>query len=316
MSLDLNLLETLKKQDSEQIVREHPYFELAHISLAIAQNTTTTKHNAALLLQNNLWFQYLNTVYKQKFETVSSVKKLEAITPVLSEKAIETKESFTVNVEANPETTMLTEQNQMAAHLQPETIVENSTTAQADNTDEVVLENEANEMEAQQNEATELPLPTMKNADALKELLGAIKQPKAANEPAEINTQPIDIEPVHAVDYFGSQGIKVSNIAAVDRLTVQLRSFTQWLKTMKKVEALSTTVENPEELKTHHNVVNMAEKSVLKAEILTENMVDVLIKQGKTNDAIGLLQKLSLQEPEKSVYFAAQIEKIKKLYSR
>ena len=40
-------------------------------------------------------------------------------------------------------------------------------------------------------------------------------------------------------------------------------------------------------------------------------MADVLARQGMRPQAIAVYQKLSLLHPEKSVFFAAQIEKLK-----
>jgi hypothetical protein len=126
------------------------------------------------------------------------------------------------------------------------------------------------------------------------------------------NNAALEIEPYHTVDYFASQGIKLGeNAIAKDKLSVQLKSFTEWLKSMKKVD----TKLSPEEDKVidnqHIEVVELAEDSLVKSEILTENMVDVLVKQGKTNEAISLLEKLSLQDQAKSSYFATRIEQLK-----
>ena len=49
----------------------------------------------------------------------------------------------------------------------------------------------------------------------------------------------ITFEPMHMVDYFASQGIKLSEeVQPADKLGKQLKSFTEWLKTMKKVQTL------------------------------------------------------------------------------
>ncbi|MEP6596427.1 MAG: hypothetical protein ABJA71_10805, partial [Ginsengibacter sp.] len=43
-------------------------------------------------------------------------------------------------------------------------------------------------------------------------------------------------EPLHTVDYFASQGIKISDESiSNDKLSTQLKSFTEWLKSMKKI---------------------------------------------------------------------------------
>ncbi|HEV2832816.1 MAG TPA: hypothetical protein VGW31_12620, partial [Hanamia sp.] len=54
-----------------------------------------------------------------------------------------------------------------------------------------------------------------------------------------------------------------------------------------------------------------AEESNADAEILTEAMAEVLLKQNKREKAVAMYQKLSLLNPSKSAYFAAKIESIK-----
>ena len=116
-------------------------------------------------------------------------------------------------------------------------------------------------------------------------------------------------EPLHATDYFASQGIKLSEEAiGNDKLGKQLKSFTAWLKTMKKVNIEKLAEQT---LLVDHNVEQMAEKSNLKAEVFTESMADVYLSQGKTQKAIEIYQKLSLQNPSKSAYFADLIKSIK-----
>ena len=54
-----------------------------------------------------------------------------------------------------------------------------------------------------------------------------------------------------------------------------------------------------------------ATASVVPKEVVTEAMAEVLLKQGKLDQAIALYAKLTLLHPEKSVFFATQIQKIK-----
>lgn len=118
-------------------------------------------------------------------------------------------------------------------------------------------------------------------------------------------------EPMHMVDYFASQGIKLSEeVQPSDKLGKQLKSFTEWLKTMKKVHS-----ENATETAGHTDtaIQNLAEKSNKEDEVLTVSMADVYAKQGKTDKALEVLEKLSLLNPSKSAYFAAKIEYLKGL---
>ena len=115
-------------------------------------------------------------------------------------------------------------------------------------------------------------------------------------------------EPLHATDYFASQGIKLSeDVPADDKLGRQLKSFTAWLKTMKKVHPENTPVEAAGEIA----VQTQAEKSNVEEEVVTEAMAEAYVQQGKQGKAIDIYSKLSLQNPSKSAYFAAKIESLK-----
>ncbi len=118
-------------------------------------------------------------------------------------------------------------------------------------------------------------------------------------------------EPLHTSDYFASQGIKISkDISPNDKLGRQLKSFTEWLKTMKKVIPTNenTAVSTQDNF---HPVLTMAEKSNSNANVITESMAEILAEQGKKPQAIEIYEKLSLLNPSKSAYFAAKIEQLK-----
>ncbi|MGZ5286188.1 MAG: hypothetical protein ACXWB9_03340 [Flavisolibacter sp.] len=120
----------------------------------------------------------------------------------------------------------------------------------------------------------------------------------------------LSFEPFHTVDYFASQGIKLSQEAEpADKFGRQLKSFTEWLRTMKKLPA-PAAVEKP--TNTEEKVQHMAEDSVHQAEVLTETMAEVWLKQGNTEKAIDTYNKLSLLNPSKMAYFAARIENLKR----
>ena len=114
----------------------------------------------------------------------------------------------------------------------------------------------------------------------------------------------------HTIDYFASQGIKVSaQVQPQDKLGTQLRSFTEWLKTMKRLPPSKLE----DELDDSHNsdVAALAAHSIEDKEIVTETMAEVLAKQGKTARALDIYHKLSLLNPSKSAYFADKIGELK-----
>lgn len=59
--------------------------------------------------------------------------------------------------------------------------------------------------------------------------------------------------------------------------------------------------------------VDLSEKSnEFPTDIITENMANIFVSQGKTEKAISIYKKLILKSPEKKSYFASQIENLKK----
>lgn len=130
-------------------------------------------------------------------------------------------------------------------------------------------------------------------------------------DPGQNSDSLIPIEPLHTVDYFASQGIKISaDIEGQDRLSIRLRSFTDWLKTMKKI--------HPEKLESMDQgaqsaIQHIAEHSNEAKEVVTEAMAEVFAKQGLHHKAVEVYRKLSLLNPGKRVYFAAKISKLNDL---
>jgi hypothetical protein len=116
--------------------------------------------------------------------------------------------------------------------------------------------------------------------------------------------------PYHMIDYFASQGIKLNlEDNPKDSFGRQLKSFTDWLKVMKKLPA--NTISGNTDEKEVDRIRHFAAHSIDEREILTESMAEVLAKQGMYESAIALFQKLSLIYPPKSAYFASRIEQIK-----
>ena len=134
--------------------------------------------------------------------------------------------------------------------------------------------------------------------------------PKPLTTPATIeNESLIPFEPLHSIDYFASQGITIAATSnSNDKIDKQLRSFTDWLKTMKKIHTIKPeAVNNPVDEK----IQSIAENSNVNPDVLTEAMATVFENQGKTEKAIEIYEKLSLLNPSKSAYFAAKITSLK-----
>ncbi|KAI9450001.1 hypothetical protein F5148DRAFT_1291110 [Russula earlei] len=117
-----------------------------------------------------------------------------------------------------------------------------------------------------------------------------------------------EAEPSHLVDYFASQGIKIDlTTEPQDKLTSHLRSFTSWLKKMKRPEIQDLDTDP----RLENAVQDIARTSIESREVVTETMADVFIKQGQIDKAIQLYIKLSFLDPDKTVYFANKIQQLK-----
>jgi len=142
-------------------------------------------------------------------------------------------------------------------------------------------------------------------ANILSEQLAEFRKPVTADTELSIES-----EPYHTVDYFASQGIQADlNAQNQDKLSNQLRKFTDWLKPMKAVPSDTGDLGTDPELEgAIHNIANTSNEA---KEIVTETMAEVLVKQGKTEKAVQLYIKLSFLNPDKSAYFAAKIQQLK-----
>ena len=188
-------------------------------------------------------------------------------------------------------------------------VVDNSNMAAAevtnDNTPPVTLTAETPVDAAEQRPVEpEVPLQELSPAGELAELPSS-HTPTAVTD----GKQSMVFEPLHTVDYFASQGIRINDdLVTTDKLSNQLKSFTAWLRTMKKIHATKLPDQG---FVNEHLIQSAANASNINTEVLTEAMAEVLIKQDKKDKAIEMFTKLSLINPAKSAYFAARIESIK-----
>jgi hypothetical protein len=134
--------------------------------------------------------------------------------------------------------------------------------------------------------------------------------PQPVIEKAESKEQALVFEPYYSVDYFASQGIKnVIEEKPKDKFSQQLKSFTEWLKTIKQLPPQQ--IESMADTRSEEKVVQLATHSIEDRNVDTEAMAEVWIKQGQREKAAEIYHKLSLLNPSKSSYFASLIENLK-----
>lgn len=116
------------------------------------------------------------------------------------------------------------------------------------------------------------------------------------------------LTPYHTVDYFASLGIKINMEAGKDELSLKVKSFTAWLKTMKSLQPGAETVT----IKDIQGILDKQNEKENQSEaVFTETMAEVYLKQGLREKAIEVYDKLSLQNPLNSHNFADKISQIK-----
>ncbi|HLI93053.1 MAG TPA: hypothetical protein VKU83_05575 [Puia sp.] len=128
----------------------------------------------------------------------------------------------------------------------------------------------------------------------------------APSSPGETDTL---FEPLHTIDYFASQGIRLTlEENPTDQLGRQLKSFTEWLRVMRRLPQREKEI-IPDRV-AEQAVQDFAAHSIEGKEPVTETMAEVLLKQGMPERARLVYEKLSLLNPDKSAYFAAKIEQL------
>lgn len=174
------------------------------------------------------------------------------------------------------------------------------------------------DVKAPQDEVPETGIATVPNSEIETTAVAAQPEPTpqrieasaAPKAKAAAEAAPLAFEPYHTVDYFASQGIKLSQQEAVnDKLGKQLKSFTEWLKTMKRLPEVVAPQHT--DAGSERNVENLAAHSLDTPDVVTESMAEVWLKQGNKEKALDVYNKLRLRLPAKSAYFAAKIEALK-----
>ena len=279
----VDTLSSLSVEDLHAMQLEAPYvtiFTLLHTLHPNNHNTIKTKWEDINVHANNLlWWQYVELALEEVPNEATAIELIEedviSIEPETLEleatQAIEEKESTAIIVETKvPE----------LKDIQPI---------------EETADIESIEIEEE--------VPTVFST-----ALAKVKESLDAPLPKE--NVFIDLEPYHTVDYFASQGIKIDVIVEPkDKLGKQLKSFTDWLKTMKRIGPTPANLSI--DMEAEKEVVHHAASSITKDEIITETMAEVLAKQGKIDKAIEVYEQLRLINPEKNAYFANKIQELK-----
>lgn len=128
-------------------------------------------------------------------------------------------------------------------------------------------------------------------------------------ESAVVDMDLLPVEPLHLSDYLASQGIVVGSELELPSDAQGERSFTGWLRTMKRFQPDRSSPSLSEE--EEDSIRSEAEASNLDEDVITEAMAEVYARQGLIHKAIAIYDKLSLFDPDRSATFAARISQLK-----
>ncbi|HYJ63199.1 MAG TPA: hypothetical protein VEV62_05610 [Parafilimonas sp.] len=332
-----NILQTLTRKSSlsevseeelKQIADKYPYFGATQFLLGKKLYQQETKdaeiaiQKAALHFTDALWLHY-NFLEEEKVTeenpTVQNAEQLEnnSLNVNAADEEVTTinKTSSVLEILAEAEVILNEEENILKDYATESDLIEED--------DDNSIEDKNNIIEEKNNfkeikETDFENLPETDNTELLDEpetepnekLSNLLKEQAAAFEkPAEETVLPVETTAYHRIDYFDSQGIKLEEEKANDKLGIQLKRFTDWLKQMKKINPNLNALET--DAAAESQVQNMAEHSNEPKEVVTEAMAEVLVKQGKPEQAIQIYEKLSFFNPSKSAYFAAKIQELK-----
>ena len=275
--------ESLAEVDAEEIramVSKYPSVNALHVINAIKSGRSTdgkpteAQVTAGLYVNNHLW---LYKLLEQIDPSVASPEDKEVETFIETTEPIDAAQEMSDENSSVPNAFSSSESSESADAVgteQPTGVPETEIQAQQEPSSETVMEKE-------QEPTDELP---------------------------------ITFQSYHTIDYFASQGIRLrQEDLSQDKFGQQLKSFTDWLRSMKKLPPNDDGrgLINGLDDSGQKHVIQHAAHSVEGKDVVTEAMAEVWAKQGNHDKARVLYEKLSLQNPSKSAYFAAKIEQLK-----
>jgi hypothetical protein len=298
-------LDDCSLEELQAMARQYSYF--TPVQFLLAEKLKATDENLykeqlqklSLHFNNPLWLDYLLKAYKAEDLNV----------PATNESSETIKEEVIESAKENNSPVIAEKQETPGSIIMKEAMTnsESSEPVNDEISGSIQRNEEATESVEQTNEGTQ---PGSHASFAKENNEAQIVMPPLPDldqEPAETE---LSFQPYHTVDYFASQGIKFApEEKPTDRFGKQLRSFTEWLKTMKRLP--QTEVSKITDIAPDKKVEQMAEHSIDESEVVTEAMAEVWIKQGNKEKAIEIYNKLSLLNPDKSAYFASLAEQLK-----
>ncbi|MBN9351545.1 MAG: hypothetical protein J0H55_12770 [Chitinophagaceae bacterium] len=324
------LLKSLSEKDGdiEEIVQNAPASSLARLLLLkkkIQENhpdAENLKQQLAFYTGNFPWYEFVLTYLERGGEVDDSLKEI-VEKEIADEEPVSEKEPLSDSIPEISQEENITDQdskeeekpakpeiNEIAEEEHPPVLESTQASVSADEkmiTENITLSSLSSEEETEQQDENQ-PAPVKEiEKEEIEEPSEEFVNPENEVDIKKEKEVSLPFEPLHTVDYFASQGIKMNeDDFKEDKLAQQVKSFTGWLKSMKRLHG-----KLPEQDEAVERIIrNESEVSNREEGILTEAMAEVLVKQNRKDKAVEIYRKLSLMNPSKSAYFAAKIESL------
>lgn len=333
-------VDQLSLEEIDQVLLRYPYFSVLHYLRAAKLkslqhgDSTAAVQKAALYFSNPFWFQYQLDRKEEKEEDADQEALAEIFTTPSDHEALELRETDEMPVaalvqeelEAEFDERRISETEEMYGSFRKTDVFEETPPETIQELAPVQVQEAHQPVEPVQDvPEPDEPVPAVETFDTPApdelpdEVIPAVEDVKslpvvdanAAPAASEAGTgELIPLEPLYTIDYFASQGIRLpAEEAKPDQLSVKLKSFTEWLRSMKKLHP--EKIDKQMDQQTEQIIRASAEHSNERGDLYTEALAEVYVKQGLTERAVEVYQKLSLLDPGKSAYFAARIREIK-----
>jgi hypothetical protein len=308
--IDTSKLRELGYQDIQRLIGQFPYCQNLHF--LVAKKSHIEEHPdfdkwlnlaATYSTDRSYLYQLLHDVdfekdylFEEKFDLNDIAKpKEEVLAEVISDETFElpTLSAVLLAQEKEVENTHLIENQAVAAiKTAPIAIHDSSNYDEEDNYDE------------------DAPLVTF--ADLMNQSEAEMIAPQAAKN---IEEKPASLKPLPKSSF---SSWKKTNSTKVDTTNIvnlvseeEIAAHKQRIKEKTGQEEEKKKKKNAKKKK-NSDEVSFADRSLIKnPDIATATLAQVLASQGRIQDSISMFEKLKLQIPEKSAFFAAEIEKLK-----
>ena len=266
-------------EQMEEVVNRYPYFQLIHTLIAKAKHDQQAPDAYAALGRAAIYAPDRRLLRRVFYDELTVVLPEPEETPSdLTEKAVipEPEDSSANSIDASP----------------PERASEPTSE------EEVAL--------SAASAVSEPDQPTEEDGDSLREELAKTLEDLRASkgqvaEPDSVDTEEPKSEDMPGVD---APGVDAPGVDAPSTPRTRQQEI------IDRFVAANPQI-NRDALTTDENAADLsAPGSAFQDDLVTENLAEIMLKQGKTDKAVHLYEKLMVKYPEKKAYFAQKIEQL------